>query len=38
MFETGIILLVGFAIGFGVREAISRYRRAASRRRAGYGA
>ena len=33
MLAFGVILLIGFALGYGVREAISRRRREAERRR-----
>jgi hypothetical protein len=35
MFETTITLAVGIAIGYAVREALSRYRRSQTRRRTG---
>jgi hypothetical protein len=35
MIETLITLAVGFALGYGARDALSRYRRTQSRRRSG---
>jgi hypothetical protein len=35
MIETLITLAVGFAFGYGARDALSRYRRAQNRRRSG---
>ena len=35
MVETGIILAIGFALGYAARDALSRYRRAQRRRRSG---